>query len=282
MNRQRILDVFHLPVILSIRYSMKILNIKNPFNAPVYHAKSVSSTFDAGRILAGEGKPHGTVITADFQEAGRGRAKRPWAAEPGKNLLFTVLLRYANSSSIPPALTLRTGLAVSLAIEDMVPSLAGSVTVKWPNDIMIGGRKVAGILTEWDGSTVYIGVGVNVSQRDFPGEYKTKAGSIIQAYPDLGENTRFVLLEDILSRLYDEIETPRFDASPENGSWRERLHERLYKRGETVTFIPGVADSGNAVEGTLSGLGPDGELLIIPVGEEKERAFASGELLVYS
>jgi BirA family biotin operon repressor/biotin-[acetyl-CoA-carboxylase] ligase len=257
---------------------MKILNIKNPFNAPVYHAKSVSSTFDAGRILAGEGKPHGTVITADFQEAGRGRAKRPWAAEPGKNLLFTVLLRYGDSSSIPPALTLRTGLAVSLAIEDMVPSLAGSVTVKWPNDIMIDNRKTAGILTEWDGKTAYIGVGVNVSQRDFPGEYKTKAGSIIQAYPNLGENTRFVLLEDILSRLYDEIE----EREILQATWRERLHERLYKRGETVTFIPGVADSGNAVEGILSGIGLDGELLIIAVGEEKERAFASGELQVYS
>jgi BirA family biotin operon repressor/biotin-[acetyl-CoA-carboxylase] ligase len=265
---------------------MKILNIKNPFNASVYHAKRVSSTFDAGRILAGEGKPHGTVITADFQEAGRGRAKRPWAAEPGKNLLFTVLLRYGDSSSIPPALTLRTGLAVSLAIEDLVPSLAGSVMVKWPNDIMIDNRKTAGILTEWDGQTAYAGVGVNVSQSDFPGEYKTKAGSIIQAYPDLGENARFLLLEDILSRLYDEIETPRFDASPENGAqlerWRGRLYERLYKRGETVTFVPGAADSGNAVEGKLSGIGPEGELLLIPEGKEKERAFTSGELRVYS
>jgi len=262
---------------------MKTLNIKNPFNAPVYHEECVSSTSDVSRNLAGEGKPHGTVITADFQEAGRGRAKRPWAAEPGKNLLFTVLLRYGESSSIPKALTLRTGLAVSFAIEDLVPPLAGSVTVKWPNDIMIGRRKAAGILTEWDGKAAYIGVGVNVSQREFPGEYNTKAGSIIQAYPDLDENSRFVLLEDILSRLYDEIETPRFDASPEHWRerWRERLEKRLYMRGETVTFIPGSADSGSMVEGTLSGIGPEGKILIIPSGEVKERAFISGELLVY-
>ena len=276
---------------------MKILNINNPFNAPVYHEEIVSSTSDVSRSLAGEGKPHGTVITADFQEAGRGRAARPWTSDPGKNLLFTVLLRYGDSSSIPKALTLRTGLAVSLAIEDLVPSLFNQVSVKWPNDIMIGDRKTAGILTEWDGTTAYIGVGVNVSQRDFPGEYKTKAGSIIQAFPDLGENTRFVLLEDILSRFYAEIETPGSDASREARSWREiwrehrrevwrdrwreRLEERLYKRGETVSFLPGAADSGNAIEGTLSGLGPEGELLIIPVGEEKERAYTSGELLVY-
>jgi len=258
---------------------MKLLNIKNPFDAPVYHEETVSSTSDVSSNLAAEGKPHGTVITADFQEAGRGRAKRPWIAEPGKNLLFTVLLRYGDSTAIPKALTLRTGLAVSLAIEDLVPALFNQVSVKWPNDIMIGHRKVAGILTEWDGKTVYIGVGVNVSQSDFPDEYKTKAGSIIQAFPDLGENARFVLLEKILFRLYDEIEKPRLDASPE--SWRERLAKRLYKRGETVTFFPGVADSGIVVEGMLSGIGLEGELLIIPVGEEKERAFASGELRVY-
>jgi BirA family biotin operon repressor/biotin-[acetyl-CoA-carboxylase] ligase len=258
---------------------MKKINIINPFDAPVFHEETVSSTSDVSRNLAVEGKPHGTVIIADFQEAGRGRAKRPWTAEPGKNLLFTVLLHYGDSSSIPKALTLRTGLAVSLAIEDLVPSLAGLVTVKWPNDIMISARKVAGILTEWDGKTVYIGVGVNVSQSDFPSEYKTKAGSIIQACPGLGENARFDLLEKILSRLYNEIEKPRIDALPE--CWRERLEERLYMRGETVTFLPGVADSGSLVEGVLSGIGPEGELRIIPVGEVKEQAFTSGELRVY-
>ena len=267
---------------------MKPLDLINPFSAPVYHEKTVSSTFDVSRGLAGEGKPHGTVITADFQEAGRGRAKRPWTAKKGESLLFTILLRYGESSSIPKAITLRTGLAVSLAIEDLVPSLTGSVTVKWPNDIMIGSRKAAGILTEWDGKTAYIGVGVNVAQSDFPGEYRTKAGSIIQAYPGLGENARFILLEDILSRLYDEIERPRLDASREKWNdrrrerWRERLDKRLYRRGETVTFMPGAADSGMAVEGILSGIGPEGELLIIPEGEEKERAFVSGELRVYT
>jgi BirA family biotin operon repressor/biotin-[acetyl-CoA-carboxylase] ligase len=259
---------------------MKILNIKNLFNAPIYYEETVSSTSDVSRNLASEGKPHGTVIMADFQEAGRGRAKRPWIAQKGESLLFTVLLRYGDSSSIPNVLTLRTGLAVSLAIEDLVPSLAFQVMIKWPNDIMISHRKTAGILTVWDGKTAYIGVGVNVSQSTFPDEYKTKAGSIIQAYPGLGENARFVLLEDILSRLYNEIGTPGSDASPE--CWRERLDKRLYKRGETVCFVPGAVDSGSVVEGILSGIGPDGELLIIPAGEEKERAYTSGELRVYS
>ncbi|MCL2319163.1 MAG: biotin--[acetyl-CoA-carboxylase] ligase, partial [Treponema sp.] len=112
---------------------MKILPLNNPFGAPVYHEESVSSTMDTARDLARKQAPHGTVITVDFQEAGRGRSGRSWITDPGKNLLFTILLRYKDIQSIPAALTLRTGLAVSLAVEDLAPSLCGSVTVKWPN-----------------------------------------------------------------------------------------------------------------------------------------------------
>ena len=263
---------------------MELLDLKNPFGAPVYHEKIVSSTMDAARILAGRNESHGTVITADFQEAGRGRLKRPWTAEHGKNLLFTVLLCCKGHSSIPQALTLRTGLAVSLAIEDLSPSLSGSVQVKWPNDIMINpGRnqaayKAAGILSEADGKNVFIGVGVNIAQKEFPGDLLSKAGSIIQAFPALPENARFLLLEKILFRLYLEIEN---GTMPHDLPWQERLTQRLYKKGEQVSFVPGSADSGHLVEGLLSGLGPGGELLIIPNGEKTALSFVTGELRVY-
>jgi BirA family biotin operon repressor/biotin-[acetyl-CoA-carboxylase] ligase len=257
---------------------MKLLKLNNPFGAPVYHEETVSSTFDLARILAGQNEPHGTVITADFQEAGRGRLNRRWVTERGKSLMFTIILRYVGASSMPAALTLRAGLAVSLAIEDLAPALAAaSVRIKWPNDVMINGCKAAGILTEADGKTVYIGVGVNVAQEEFPEQYRSKAGSIIHSFPALAENARFDLLEKILLRLYAEIENP----TAESQAWRERLLARLYKKGETVTFAEGAADSEDLVEGILSGLGPDGELLIIPKGEEKERSFITGELRVY-
>ena len=255
---------------------MKTLPLENPFGAPVYHEETVSSTFDTARILAGKNEAHGTVIVADFQETGRGRLNRPWAAERGKNLLCTILLRYDDFAAIPKALTLKTGLAVSLALEDLAPALSGSVQVKWPNDVMIGSRKAAGILTEGDGKNVFIGIGVNVGQAVFPGEYLSKAVSLTQLVPGLGRNARFALLEKILSRLYREIE-----AVPEASPWLERLSGRLYKKAETVIFAEGAADSIRLTEGTLSGLGPGGELLIIPRGEDKERAFISGELRVY-
>jgi len=257
---------------------MKLLKLNNPFGAPIYHEETVSSTFDLARILAGQNEPHGTVITADFQTAGRGRLNRPWVTERGKSLMFTIILRYADASSMPPALTLRTGLAVSLATEDLAPALmGGSVQIKWPNDLMINARKAAGILTEADGKNVYIGVGVNVAQEKFPEQYRSKAGSIIDSFPALADNARFDLLERILLRLYAEIESP----TAESDAWRECLLRRLYKKGEVVTFAEGAADSEDLVEGILSGLGPGGELLIIPRGEEKERSFITGELRVY-
>jgi len=266
----------------------KTLRINNPFNAPVYHEETVSSTMDIVRNLAARNESHGTVITADFQESGRGRFERPWAMERGKNLIFSILLRYGDISLIPQAITLRTGLAVSLAIEDLLPALSGKVKVKWPNDVMIcspearTARKVAGILTESDGKNVYIGVGVNVAQRDFPQALRARAGSLIQAFPQLPENARFELLERVLSRLYDEIEKPPAAPLCSTASWRERLTRRLYKKGEQVTFAPGAADSNRLVEGFLSGIGAGGELLIIPNGEKAERAFLTGELRVYS
>jgi BirA family biotin operon repressor/biotin-[acetyl-CoA-carboxylase] ligase len=260
---------------------MEQLGIFNPFGAPVYYAAAVSSTMDESRRLAEQGLPHGTVITADFQEAGRGRVRsRPWKAEGGKNLFFTILLRYPKIEAVPQALTLKTGLAIALAVEDFAPPLAGTVQVKWPNDIMAGGKKIAGILTEGDGMRVFIGIGVNVAQTEFPAELRAKAGSIALALEAaLPAESRFDLLEKILARLYAELAAPKNSGS--SGGWRERLAERLYRRGEQVCFVEGAADSGRELRGRLAGIGDGGELLIVPDGETEARPFVTGELRVY-
>ncbi|MDR2785090.1 MAG: biotin--[acetyl-CoA-carboxylase] ligase [Treponema sp.] len=273
----------------------KIRNIGNPFGAPVYYRETVSSTMDEARRLAARGERHGTVITAGFQEAGRGRGRnRSWNADRGKNLFFTILLRYAGIDAVPGALTLKTGLAVSLAIEDFAPELKGRVQVKWPNDIMLSGirpggdtaAKTAGILAEsvvdTAGCTVYIGVGVNLAQTEFPAAIRGKAISLLLARQALsgsaaytGED-RFQLLEKILARLYPEITGEQFSSG-----WRERLEARLYRHGERVRFFAGSADAGRRVEGVLSGIGENGELLITADGETESRAFITGELDVY-
>jgi len=254
---------------------MTKLEIRSPFNAPVYHEETVTSTMELSRALSDSGEPHGTVITADFQEVGRGRIRdRTWQMNRLENLPFTIMLRYPCIEDIPPALTLRAGLAVSLAIEDFAPCLQGSVFVKWPNDIMIDSKKAAGILCEAAGGTVHIGVGINVAQKEFPVHLRDKAVSIALASDrDIAPGERFSLLEKILTRLFDELNAPQNAAN-----WKSRLEQRLYKKGEQVVFVEGEAGSGREVSGRLAGIGEGGELLILAEGEERPRSFVTGEL----
>jgi len=256
---------------------MTTLKIRNPFNAPVYHAETVSSTMDVSRALAEAGEPHGAVITVDFQEAGRGRGQnRSWQMNRGENLPFTILLRYPCLEDIPCALTLRAGLAISLAIEDFAPSLRSKVKVKWPNDIMIDDKKIAGILCEASDGIVHIGAGINAAQKEFPASLREKAISIALASGiDFAQNERFSLLEKILARLFDELDAPQNFAD-----WKIRLEERLFKKGEQVVFVEGEADSQKEVRGRLDGVGEGGELLILVEGETRPRSFVTGELKI--
>jgi len=256
---------------------MVTLKIKNPFNAPVYHMETVTSTMDISRQFALDNKPHGTVITADFQEAGRGRLRgRYWQMEKKSGLPFTILLRYLQIENIPPALTLRTGLAVSAAIEDCFPSLKNKVFVKWPNDIMINSRKTAGILCEAESGNVHIGIGINTAQKIFPAYLQEKAASIaIAANTDVTLNDKFILLEKILEQLHEEL-----ISAEKIKTWKTRLENRLYKKGSNVIFIEGEADSGREIKGCLCGIGETGELLILPDGGKTARSFFTGELKI--
>ena len=255
---------------------MTKLKVRNPFDAPVYHEETVTSTMEISRALSDSGQPHGTVITADFQEAGRGRIRdRVWQMDRGENLPFTIMLRYPRIEDIPSALTLRVGLAVSLAIEDFAPCLQGSVFIKWPNDIMIGEKKTAGILCEAAGGTVHIGVGINVAQKEFPPHLREKAvGIALAADRDIAPVERFSLLEKILTRLFDELNAPQ-----NIKNWKSRLEQRLYKKGEQIVFAEGEAGSGREVSGRLTGIGGYGELLILADGEKQPRSFVTGELM---
>jgi BirA family biotin operon repressor/biotin-[acetyl-CoA-carboxylase] ligase len=258
--------------------NLKSLDVKNPFNnAPIFHADTVPSTMDVCRELERENAPHGTVIVADFQEKGRGRSGRSWQANAGENLAFTVLLRFGAFSAIPIALTLKTGLAAALAVEDFMALFCRgaeekpSCMVKWPNDLMLDSKKIAGILAESDGKNVFVGIGVNVGQTVFPEELREKAGSLALKIgaADAMKDARFRLLELILARLQSELYAE---------DWRERLLVRLYKRGEAVRFIAGRADAGSAIEGVLTGVREDGGLLVLPRGAESPSVFVTGEL----
>jgi BirA family biotin operon repressor/biotin-[acetyl-CoA-carboxylase] ligase len=148
----------------------------------VHLFERVRSTNDAARGLADGGAPHGTLVLAEEQTAGRGRGGRAWASPAGVGVWMTMVARPA-SLPAPGLLPILVGLAAAEAID---PFVRPAVTqVKWPNDLQLAGRKVAGILCEgsWDGArpgAVVVGIGINVlhAPDDFPGEVRETATSL--------------------------------------------------------------------------------------------------------
>lgn len=145
--------------------------------SPRLHLRRTDSTNERARRLAIAGAPHGTLVTAEEQSAGRGRHGRSWVAAPGTCLLCSLILRWPESSHPPALLPLMAGVAVSEAIGQ-------DTLLKWPNDVVLdeGLRKLAGILVEartQDGWAV-LGIGVNVAVhlRDLPAEVRPRAATL--------------------------------------------------------------------------------------------------------
>jgi BirA family biotin operon repressor/biotin-[acetyl-CoA-carboxylase] ligase len=135
----------------------------------VHDLDETESTQVALAALAAAGAPEGTVVTARHQRAGRGRRGHSWWDEPGQSMLFSVLLRPPVPLGDAPQLSVVAGLAVAEGLD----ALGVSAGIKWPNDVLIGGRKVAGVLAEAVGGAgglrhVLLGIGVNVDQLAFP------------------------------------------------------------------------------------------------------------------
>jgi BirA family transcriptional regulator, biotin operon repressor / biotin---[acetyl-CoA-carboxylase] ligase len=160
---------------------------------PRLHLRATTSTNTRARALAAAGAPHGTLVTAGVQTAGRGRQGRTWVAPAGSSLLLSLILRDTD-----PLLPLRAGLAVA--------DLAGpAALVKWPNDVWIEGRKVAGVLVEarpQEGWSV-LGIGVNAALdvSDLPPELQETAGT-------LGRTDLEAALRELLEHLERRLAEP--------------------------------------------------------------------------
>jgi BirA family biotin operon repressor/biotin-[acetyl-CoA-carboxylase] ligase len=167
---------------------------------PLRAYRAVPSTQDVARAWADAGAPEGAVVLADHQTAGRGRRGRRWTASPGRGLLFSVILRPPMLPARWPELALLAGCAVAEGIEEAtgVPT-----RLRWPNDVLVAGRKVAGILAEGTvGATgvVVLGIGVNVGppEGDWPPELAGRATAVAAHAPGA---ERAPLLAAILARL---------------------------------------------------------------------------------
>jgi BirA family transcriptional regulator, biotin operon repressor / biotin---[acetyl-CoA-carboxylase] ligase len=216
---------------------------------PRLHVRSIGSTNDRARELAAAGAPHGTLVTAGHQRAGRGRQGRTWIAPPGSALLMSVVVRDS-----PRLLPLVAGVAVAAAI-------GPEAAIKWPNDVLVGGRKVAGILVEarpQDGWAV-VGVGVNVAVRpeDLPEDVRARAGTLGRTPADVEP-----LLEAVLAALEDRLAVP---AEAVLAEWRER--DAL--AGHEITWAGG--------RGLATGVDGEGRLLVV-LPEGGRTALDAGEV----
>ena len=215
---------------------------------PRLHFRAYGSTNERARELAAEGAPHGTLVTTDHQTAGRGRQGRGWVGPPGRALALSLILR-----ELDPLLSLRAGLAVA--------DLAGpGARVKWPNDVLLDGRKVAGILVEGrpqEGWAV-LGIGVNaaVDLAELPLELQESAGTLGLAPEEL---------DAALARLLEALERRLAEAPP---ATLAALRERDALLGAQVRWAGGEGiAAGIADDGGLRVQGADGSEMVLDAGE---------------
>jgi BirA family biotin operon repressor/biotin-[acetyl-CoA-carboxylase] ligase len=150
------------------------------FGKHIYHFFKTDSTNRVAFTMAHGGQPEGTVVLAEEQTAGRGRAGRSWHSERASGIYVTLLLRPKLAPVQAPLLTMMAGLSAHAAVQTMTGL---SVDLKWPNDLMMKGKKIGGILTEMHAEPsqvnfVIVGIGLNVNQEKFPGELGSIATSL--------------------------------------------------------------------------------------------------------
>jgi len=217
----------------------------------LHHRESTVST----NLDARAGRP-GDVYAADYQTAGRGRLDHVWEAPRGQNALFSAVLDVADLS---PAAVATLPLVVGLAVAETVePLLRGGATValKWPNDVLAGGRKLCGILCERNGDCVIAGVGLNVNQTKFPPALATRATSLA-LLTGHAMSVSEILLETVRA-LYDLHGVWRREGF---AAVRARWAARDCLKGRMVSVRQTDADP-EPISGRCGGVQDDGTLLV--------------------
>lgn len=222
----------------------------------VHYRDELPSTNDFAYRLAQEGAFHGEVVITEQQTQGRGRRGRAWVSPPGLNLYFSVVLRPELPPQRAPELTLVAAVAVAQTLQEA----GGDARIKWPNDLLIGGRKVGGILTELSAEPeqihfVILGVGVNLNARlaDFPPEVAEIATSLAEARSQRVPRALFTAA--LLTRLEQWLEVHKSEGfEPIRAAWKKHsatLGQEVLVKTERREFT-GVAED----------IDPSGALLV--------------------
>ena len=229
------------------------------FDGQLHHFYKIGSTNTAAMAAAAEGAPEGSVFLAEEQTAGRGRGAHSWQSARSAGIYCSVILRPVLPPSEVLVLSLAAGLAVRAAIEQVDARV--NVDLKWPNDVLVAGKKVCGILTEMNAEAtrvryVVVGVGINVNQAKFPEELQDKATSLLLATGS--EWSRVELTAALLKSLDREYRLLVEQKGAGQSILRRFTEQSSSVRGKQVR----IEDNGGRVQGTTEGLDQRGFLQV--------------------
>lgn len=239
----------------------------------IYFYEETDTTNNRARELALEGAPEGTLVVAEKQTAGRGRRGKVWESPLGTGIWMSLVLRPQIMPAEASVLTLLCGLATAEAIEVETGLSAG---IKWPNDILINGKKAVGILTEMDCEMsevhfVIPGIGINVNTASFPPEIAEIATSL---YLECGKTvSRRRLVHRVLERLEEHYET--FLRTGSFAAMLEDYRKHCITLGKEVHVLGREPFFAEALDIT-----PEGELLVRRADNGKEEVVFSGEVSI--
>lgn len=237
-----------------------------------YHFETIDSTNKKAKELAAAGAEHGTLVTADAQQAGIGRRGRSWSSEKGTGIYMSMLLRPRIATDKASMLTLVAALAVESAIAE---TLQCQPMIKWPNDIVLNKKKICGILTEMtlNGTEidyVVIGIGINANNKEFPEEIVQTASSL---FLELNEKIDIeLLITEVWNRfaVYYEL----FLETEDLTLLKEEYEKALVNKEEKVKVLDPLGE----YIGVARGITNTGELIVDTEGEI--RYVSSGEVSV--
>ncbi|MBK8254613.1 MAG: biotin--[acetyl-CoA-carboxylase] ligase [Polyangiaceae bacterium] len=217
---------------------------------PLKVVAQTHSTNDDARNGAANGAPHGATFVADSQTAGRGRGGHTWHSPPGSNVYTSVVLRpNLNVAEIAP-ITSAVGLAVVRTVVRYV-SGAMRVALKWPNDVFVNDKKIAGVLVEGQLrgdklASLVAGIGLNVHMRDLPPDIAATATSLALAGAErLDRSEILATLLGELERAIESFERSRLHEMIEEIRERDWLRGRFIRTGETCGVADGIAEDGS-------------------------------------
>ncbi|HLQ95209.1 MAG TPA: biotin--[acetyl-CoA-carboxylase] ligase [Pseudogracilibacillus sp.] len=242
----------------------------------IIHKTTIPSTQRLAHEYALDGSPHGTVIIADEQTEGKGRISRAWHSKKGTGMWMSLILRPAILPYLAPQLTLLTATVLAEVLDGLTNV---HPQIKWPNDILVQGKKTTGILTEMQAEQdqivyVIIGVGMNVNQQieDFPEDIKEKATSL---RAETGEK---VELNDLIQRFLELFEK-RYTTYLHEGFDRVKSSWETY--GFRLKETLQIANGNETWEGVFLGIAEDGALLAERADGSIEKVY-SGEISWFS